>query len=383
MLKKPTVWAIVAFVLLALIAGACGQAASPRVIEKEVVVEKPVVETVVVKEKVVVEKEVPVEIKVVKEVVVTATSAPEPFVLNVRFGWRKNFEFVYCFAADQLGYYAEEGLKVNFFRGGAGIDPITMVVADDDEQIGIASSGGQLMIARSRGRPVKAFAAFYQFHPNGFLVLDESPIKSIKDFAGKRIGIQAEGTHYLQALAAAHGVNYQDMEVVHVGYDPTQLIIGEIDAYMAWSVNQPYAVEKAGEDWRFLYLADTPGLRFYAMVAFTTDKFLEEHPEVVEGFLRATLRGMEYILANPEEAARITVMDQYCRGCDYEGQIWGLKQANLLSVSEDTKTYSLGWMDPTVWELGRDTLFDLGQMDEKPAVDEFMTLDVLRKVHTK
>jgi raffinose/stachyose/melibiose transport system substrate-binding protein len=62
--------------LFAPIAVACGPAATPQVVEKEVVVEKPVVETVVVEKEVVVEKPVVETVVVEKEVVVTPT--PEP-----------------------------------------------------------------------------------------------------------------------------------------------------------------------------------------------------------------------------------------------------------------------------------------------------------------
>ena len=143
-------------------------------------------------------------------------------------------------------------------------------------------------------------------------MLDESPIKTYKDFEGRRVGVQPEGEHYLQALAAVHGLQMSKIQVVRVGFDPTPLLTGQIDAYMAWIINQPYRLEKAGKKWRALLLADNPGLTFYAMLPFATDQMVKEQPEVIEGFLRASLRGWQAVLENPDEAARITV-EKYCR----------------------------------------------------------------------
>ncbi len=116
--------------------------------------------------------------------------------VNVQLGWIKNTEFAGLFVADQKGYYAEEGLEVNFISGGAGIDPLSIIRANPG-YIGVVSSSGTLINAVSKGAPFVALGSFYQKHPNGFLVLADSPIKTYKDFEGRKIGVQPEGEYYL------------------------------------------------------------------------------------------------------------------------------------------------------------------------------------------
>ena len=269
---------------------------------------------------------------------------PKPLKrINVQLGWIKNAEFAGLFVADQRGWFAQEGLDVNFISGGAGIDPINIVRANPT-YVGVVASSGALITAVSRGAKLKALAAYYQKHPNCFLMLDESPVKTYKDFEGHRVGVQPEGEHYLQALAAVHGLQMSKIQVVRVGFDPTPLLTGQIDAYMAWIINQPYRLEKAGKKWRALLLADNPALTFYAMLPFATDQMIKEQPEVVEGFLRASLRGWQAVLENPDEAARITV-EKYLPGGDLDAEKWLLKHANPITVSDDTRKYGLGWMD--------------------------------------
>ena len=298
--------------------------------------------------------------------------------VNVQLGWIKNSEFAGLFVADQKGYYTAEGLDVNFISGGAGIDPINIVRANPT-YIGVESSSGTLINAISKGAPLTAIGAFYQKHPNGFLLLADNPIRSYKDFEGRRIGVQPEGEYYLDVLSAIYGLDKSKMEVVRVGFDPTPLLTGQIDAYMAWIVNQPYAVEKAGKKWRFLLLADTPGLQFYAMVPFVTRDFLSRNPDVIERWLRASLRGWADVEDHPDESATL-VVQYYLSGGNVDAERWLLQQANPITVSPDTTQHGLGWMDPKRWEAGTQTLLKYKQIDRAPSVDEEMTDQFVEKV---
>lgn len=301
--------------------------------------------------------------------------------VNVQLGWIKNAEFAGLFVADQKGYYAEEGLEVNFISGGAGIDPLSIVRANPD-YIGVVSSSGTLINAVSAGAPLVALGAFYQKHPNGFLILEGTPIDSYEEFEGHTIGVQAEGEFYLDVLAAIHGLDKSEMEVIRVGFDPTPLLTGQIDAYMSWIVNQPYAVEKTGQEWKFLLLADNPGVQFYAMLPFVTTSFLESNPDLIRRWMRASLRGWEYVLDHPDEAAQI-VVDHYLSGGDLEAERWLLEQANPITVSADTQEHGLGWMDPQRWEEGIQTLLQYGQIEQAPAVDQIMTNRFVEEIGIK
>ncbi len=316
----------------------------------------------------------------------TAAPTPAPQAkqltrLNVQLGWIKNTEFAGLFVADQKGWFAEEGLEVNFIGGGAGVDPLTIVRANPD-YIGVVSSSGTFINAVTKGAPFVAIGAYYQKHPNSFLVLEDSPIKTYKDFEGRRIGVQPEGEYYLDVLAAMHGLDKAKMQVVRVGFEPTPLVTGQIDAYMGWIVNQPFLIEKAGKTWRSLLLADNPGVQFYAMVPFVTKDMLAKKPDVIEKFTRASFRGWEYVLQQPDDAADLTVK-HYLPGGDLAAEKSLLQHANPITVSEDTKRHGLGWMDPKRWEEGVQTLLKYKQIEQAPNVSEVMTNQFVEKVAIK
>jgi ABC-type nitrate/sulfonate/bicarbonate transport system substrate-binding protein len=310
------------------------------------------------------------------------THAASPMTrVNVQLGWIKNTEFAGLFVADRKGFYAQENLEVNFISGGAGIDPLS-IVRSNPEFIGVVSSSGTLVNAVSRGAPYMALAAFYQKHPNGFLLLADSPIQTYKDFEGKRIGVQPEGEFYLDVLAAIHSLDKSKIQIIRVGFDPTPLLTGQIDAYMSWVVNQPYALEKAGKKWRFMLLADNPGVQFYAMLPFTTQQNYGRNRSVIERWLRASLRGWSYVLDNSNEAAELTVR-YYLPGGDLDAEKWLLSQANPITISEDTKRYGLGWMDPQRWEAGIQTLLRYKQIERAPGVADIMTNSLVERIAIK
>ena len=57
---------------------------------------------------------------------------------------------------------------------------------------------------------------------------------------------------------------------------------------------------------RTIKLADY-GLDILGYVIITNDKMIKEHPEVVRGFARATLRGLAYMIDHPDEAVDIAM----------------------------------------------------------------------------
>jgi NitT/TauT family transport system substrate-binding protein len=361
---KRTFFIVMVFVMALTLLGACAPA-EPQVVEVEVEKEVEVVVTQIVE----VEGE-----PVVQEVLVTVEPEPEAPPLRkviVQLGWLKNSEFAGLFMAEQLGYYEEAGLDVSFIQGGAGIDPIS-VVRQNPDFIGIANSNPSLINATATGYPLVAIGAFYQKHPNGFLVLKDSGIESYEDFVGKTIGVQAAGEYLLDVVLALNDIDKDSMEVVRVGYDPTPLLTGQIDAYMAWVINQPLKVEQEGLEWDFLFFADNPGIASYAVLPMVHQDLLDSDPEMIQDWLCASLKGWEYTLDNPEEVAQV-VLDKYIPASNIEAEMFMLENANPITVSEDTAEHGLGWTDPVNWEELIQTLLEYEQVESAPAVEDIMT----------
>ena len=78
-----------------------------------------------------------------------AASAAELTPVTVQLSWSHQAEFAGFYAAEQQGYFHEEGLKVTFLEGGPEVDFIKPV-ADGRAQFGIAQPA-DLILARAAG----------------------------------------------------------------------------------------------------------------------------------------------------------------------------------------------------------------------------------------
>lgn len=142
----------------------------------------------------------------------------------------------------------------------------------------------------------------------------DSEIQTPADLEGARIGIsELSGGEVpvVRGIVAAAGFDPEtDVELVPIG-EGTALAVqaienGEVDAY-GGSVNDIVAVEVQGIDLRSLDPGDLSGVP--ALPVVTTQSYIDENPQVVEGVLRAVARGAEFGQTNPEETLAI-LMEQ-------------------------------------------------------------------------
>ncbi|WP_413249473.1 ABC transporter substrate-binding protein [Sinomonas flava] len=136
-------------------------------------------------------------------------------------------QFETAYIAQQKGYFAKHGLDVELVRGA---DPAALLaqVVSGDVNIGI---GSWINVATSaaKGVPVKVIGGNGMVDSksdnSGVLVAKDSPVKSLKDLAGKTIGVNGVKTGgdipVLQALEGA-GVDTSGVKEVAVPYSGMQ-----------------------------------------------------------------------------------------------------------------------------------------------------------------
>lgn len=258
----------------------------------------------------------------------TSTQAVQKDTLRVQAGWLLNGEFAGICSAIVKGYYDKQNLNVELIPGGpSGASFIVATTAIvQDPSLDIAMDGDLVPLLKgvtqkdeATRMKAKAFAAFWNESPFGFIVREDSGIKSLKDLGGHKpngkkykIGVSAD--FVLQdALAENAGVKTSNLEFVTVGFDATPLLTNQVDALAAYWVTQAYEVEKSGIKYRFLNIGELPGFNQPSMVAIATDKTLAEKHEQLSRWVKATQEGIGFVKNNPHEAA-LQVLDQRCGG---------------------------------------------------------------------
>ncbi len=305
-------------------------------------------------------------------VTVTARAAGTAKV-NMQLGWLASNGILGEVVAMKQGYYAEEGVELEVTPGGPGVDGVASVAAGR-AGVGQLSSSPSLMLARSAGIPVKAFAAGYQKHPFTYFSLKSQPIRTPRDMVGKTIATQPTAVILLRALLAKNGIDEDQVEVVKMGSDMNQLLTGQSAAVTGWLTNTN-ALSILGEDRVDMMLWDT-GIQLYANVYYTTDEMLAEHRDVLRSYLRGSARGWAFARENPQAAVDMLVGAYPNLDRKSEMQAVG----PVLGFSFDSVTAEWGWgaMNRENWQAQIDIYAKLDQFKgETPAVDDVMTLGVL------
>ena len=313
------------------------------------------------------------------------TKAEELTEFSVALSWLRNGQYAPLLAADALGYFEEEGLKLKLLDGGPGKNTISFV------GVGQADFGIDSAVFAFRSRladtpvDISVVGAILQHGPYGYITLTEpdAPPPTPQDMVGKTIGIQTDGEVFLQGLARLNDLDYDsfDIQIVQGGIEP--LMTGQVDFYSGWVTNQPYQfeLEAAKPDapenlknkiWQAIVLSEV-AVASYGDVLFTKSSLLEENPELVRKVVRALARGMETTLLEPERVAQL-VTEYPDQSDDFDRVMWRLENGqNELMTSDDTREHGLLWMDLDRWVAHQEFYLDAGLIPRIEDPKDFVT----------
>ena len=206
--------------------------------------------------------------------------------------------------AQGKGYYAEEGLEVEFKTARGGVD-VAKQVGAGNAVIG-GGIGDTSLIVRANGIPVKAVAVL----GGGSLMIlatdQEAGIDRIEDLKGRTVTTMSyqDTTFYaLLGMMASVGLTRNDIDAQAAGPANTWklFIAGEADAMAA--VPDWIAIAAAQGKKMNLFPADAH-FRSMAQAILAADDVIAGQPELIGKLVRATLKGMRDIMDDPEQAAR-------------------------------------------------------------------------------
>lgn len=304
---------------------------------------------------------------------VSSLNALTPVTLQLSFTHQA--EFAGFYAADQLGYYAEEGLAVSFTEGGPEVDFLAPVV-NGSAQFGIAQPA-DLILARAEGKPVRSIAAIYRHNPIVFFARAESGITRPQDFAGKKIRSATTLDQTLHAIMAKVGIPPDQYETVYLPSDLEQFVSGEVPVWSGFLNVFALEVQRAGYKINIIY-PDDYGIHFYGDVLITTDALIAENPQLVEQFMRATLKGWAYAVEHPGTVGEY--VRKYKPDADADLEVARMTASiPLVNTGED----SIGWMNAEMWEGMEKTLRAQGVLANPLDVSQVFTMQFLEEIYSR
>jgi len=267
------------------------------------------------------------------------------------FRAQANLPFVAVYVADAEGFFAEEGLRVNI-QHSSGQDEHLRLLLEGSAHF-VTGTAAQVVRRAEDGLPMQAVALFGQRGDQGYVARADSGVTGPGDFAGRTVGFKAGVVPAeLHALLGTAGLTVDDVELVSVGFDPRVFIEGSVDVYPVFLNNEPDTIQRTGLAINIIDPHDfgipTLGLTYLAH----TDTIAGD-PDLVERFLRATIRAVHWIDEHRDEAITITLT--HAEGADAEHQRY-LLDTDLEAARRGDGHFGLGEIDQ--WQALVDLLLE-------------------------
>jgi NitT/TauT family transport system substrate-binding protein len=235
----------------------------------------------------------------------TAAIAAEP--ISIRLKWVAQAQFAGIYVAKAKGFYSDAGLDATINPGGPNINVETLVASGADT-FGIASGTEGMFYAREKGLPLVCIGMSQQMTPFGFVAYNSSGINSVKDFKGKKVAVWFTGPQYtLYSVLAHEGVKQSDLQIVSQPFSMQPFIEKQYDVATVTLYNELNTLKEQGINDIKLFLPDDSGVTTQQDSIVTSEKMIKQKPQVVQGFLDATLKGWKYAFEHKAEAVDIVL----------------------------------------------------------------------------
>jgi NitT/TauT family transport system substrate-binding protein len=209
------------------------------------------------------------------------------------------------------GFFKQEKLtiKPQLAEGGAAIVPS---VVSGDSQIGFSNTTS-LIIARSKKLPLRIISqgdiggTSAKDAPDGLLVAKNSSIKSPKDLEGKTVAVntlQNVGPLTISRALEKRGVDYTKVKYVEVPFPEMGAALGAGRVDATWVV-EPFVTQgKAAGSRVLLNPFEETAKSLTVATYFTTERYIQQSRDVVDRFVRAMNKSLEYADSHPQDVRK-------------------------------------------------------------------------------
>ena len=222
---------------------------------------------------------------------------------SLRLGWIPSATFSGEVAGMRL-FAKQHGLEVEIRPGGASLNTVTLVASGQDTFGTLAAD--EVLLANENGADLTIVGVINDVSPGGFVALKKSGIRSPRDFPGHKIGVLPFGSTTLlyEAMLAANGVDRSTIHEVTISPDLRPFIQGVYDVQPVFAYDETVTLDRQGIQYTLIE-PKAFGVQLKGPVYFTRRSTVENHPELVDAFIRTVVEGWNYAINKPDEAIRM------------------------------------------------------------------------------
>jgi NitT/TauT family transport system substrate-binding protein len=281
--------------------------------------------------------------------------------------------------AKERGWYAEQGLDVTL-QDSRGYTQVMQYLVAGQTEFGLVGASSLAQAAAKQNVPLTMVAMYQQKENNTLRYFKASGIQAPRDMEGRTAGLVAGSIQelLLPALSKAAGFDASKVEIVHVDiqtsvrsfssgqFDLTNGAVGAVDDVLFERQGKPVG--------NFIYADYLPLLGPGVTVP---NKLLAEQPELVQGFVKATQRALDYMVKSPREAVTeaVGIIKQNIKEApEAEALIEAsLEAVPSLMLSPSTEGKPPGWSNADDWRQMIALLQQYDQLPRVPTPEELFT----------
>lgn len=293
----------------------------------------------------------------------SSASESEKETTKIRIGTVTWIGYSGLWLAQDLGYFEEEGLEVDYST----IEDTAQIKSSlaSNKIDAMATTIDSLPRSLTEGLALKAVFGLDQSQgADGIIAKKE--IEDVSDLKGKEVAVEVGSVSewFLANVLSDHGLSLDDVKVKEMTSSEAGAAFssGKVDAAVTW---EPWLSNAEASDFGKVLVssADYPDL-IVDVFAFG-EKFIEDNPEAVKAFAKAYDRAVTYLNENPEEAYEVLGKRINGSADDAKAQLEGL---HIMTI-DDSKEFFGTTSDPgsalELAETAAGLWFEKGVMKEE------------------
>jgi NitT/TauT family transport system substrate-binding protein len=319
---------------------------------------------------------------VIAALLCTGAFAQKETPIRFALDWRFEGPAAPYFVAIDKGYYKQEGLNVSIDPGSGSVEGINRV-ASGAYEVGFADINSLIKYRDNpRNLPVKAIMMVYDTPAFSIVSLKKNGIAKPKDLEGKVLGAPAADGAYAQwpIFVQANKIDPSKVKIENIGFPVREPMLaqGKVDAITGFWFSSYMNLKANGvkdDDIVVLHMRDH-GVDLYGNVIIANPDFLRFNPKAAQGFVRATIRGIQDTAKNPEAAVDSMMKRNPIAKRDVELERLKLSlQKNFLTP--DVEKNGIGGVDMKRLERSIDQIGLTFQYTNKPKAADIFTAQYL------
>nr|WP_315427838.1 ABC transporter substrate-binding protein [uncultured Albidiferax sp.] len=272
--------------------------------------------------------------------------------VTVQLKWVPQAQFAGYYVAAAKGYYKAEGLDVTIKPGGPDISPVQVIAGNNADVI--VNWMPDALAAREAGVPLVNIAQV--FNRSGLMLTCKkaSGVTSPKDLKGKTLGVWYGGNEYpfLNWMGKLGFKPDTDIKVLKQGFNVDPLLQNQAACVSTMIYNEYWQIIDAGvkESDLVTFFYEDQGVASLEDGLYVLESKLKDPAFVARmgKFLKATFKGWNDAVKNPEEAAKIVVSNDMSGSATLAVQKRQMENvAKLITTANGPK---MGYLEPAAYE---------------------------------